>query len=134
MNDGLSVSSLEGLCHLMSVFGHAFNVHRPTRNAMLERLPLEKLHDNKTLAIVLVDVIDGADVWVIQGRGRSRFALKALNGWMIFGKPLGKKFQANVAAETNVLGLIHDPHAAATQLFQNPVMGDGAPNHRKETA
>jgi hypothetical protein len=118
----------------MAVFRHALNVHRPTRNAMLERLPLEKLHDNKTLAIVLVDVIDGADVRVIQGRGRSRFALKSLNGWMILGKLLGKKFQAHVAAETDVLGFVHDPHSAAAQLFQNAVVGDGTPDHEKETA
>src|ERR1700687_297864 len=133
MNDGLCVSSLKGICHLMTEFGHSFNLQRPARNTMLECLSFEKLHDNETLAVVFVNVINGADMRMIQRRSCSRFAAEALNSRMVLGKALGKKFQADVAAETNVLGLIHDPHSASAQLFQNAVMGDGSPGHRKES-
>jgi hypothetical protein len=97
-------------------------------------LPLEKVHDNETLPFVFVDVIDSADVRMVQRRGRSRFALKSLDGRMILGKLLGEKFQAHVAAEAKVLGFVHNPHPAAAQLFQNAVMGDSSPDHEKETA
>jgi hypothetical protein len=53
---------------------------------------------------------------------------------MVLGKLLRKEFQADKATQPNVLGLIDDPHATATQLFHNPVMGDGSPDHEKETA
>jgi hypothetical protein len=53
---------------------------------------------------------------------------------MILGEFLGEKFQAHVAAKTDVLGLIHNSHAAAAQLFHNPIMGNGTPDHGKKTA
>jgi hypothetical protein len=53
---------------------------------------------------------------------------------MVLGKLLGQKFQADKTAQPNVLGLVHNPHAAATQLFQNAVMGDSSPDHEMETA
>jgi len=52
---------------------------------------------------------------------------------MILGKPLRKKFQAESGRDERPR-LIHNPHAAAAQLFQNAVMGDGSPGHEKETA
>jgi len=40
-----------------------------------------------------------------------------------------QKLQGHHAAELRVLGLIDHTHAAATQLFQNAVVGNGLTNH-----
>src|SRR5216684_6661800 len=101
---------------------------------MLQCLPFQKLHHDKTLVFEFVDVVDSANVRVVQRRCRTRLALKTFHRWMVLGKLLGKEFQADKATQPNVLGLIHNPHAAATQLFQNTVMGDGSSDHEKETA
>ena len=37
----------------------------------------------------------------------------------------GQEFQRDEAAKLGVFGLIHHPHAAATQLLEDTVMGNG---------
>jgi hypothetical protein len=36
------------------------------RDAMLQRLAVERLHHNKSLAALFADVVNSADIWVIQ--------------------------------------------------------------------
>src|SRR5262249_62331117 len=43
-------------------------------DAVLQRLAFQKLHGDEGLAILLVDVVTGADVGMVQRRGRLRFA------------------------------------------------------------
>jgi len=40
---------------------------------------------------------------------------------------LGKKFEGDIAMKTCVFSLIHDTHAAATESFEDTVVGDGLP-------
>ena len=52
------------------------HVHRPAREPLLERLAFEQFHrDERRIG---ADVVDRADVRVVERRGGSRFALKAL--------------------------------------------------------
>src|ERR1700683_5769156 len=53
------------------------SVHRTIANAVLERPTVEIFHDDERSAFLLINLMDGADVWVIErGRGLS-FLLKA---------------------------------------------------------
>ena len=54
-----------------------------------QRLSLDQLHDQKRLTLVLVDIVDGADVWMVQGGDGPRFTLEALEGSGILGVGLG---------------------------------------------
>src|SRR5260370_20375120 len=118
----------------MAIFGNALDVQGLAGDAMLEGLAFEKLHDNEILFFVLVDVVNGADVGVIQRRSGARFAVNALVGRMVLGELFRKKLQAHEAPEPQVLGFVDDAHAAAAELFHNTIVGDGAANHRKEGA
>jgi hypothetical protein len=42
----------------------------------------------------------------------------------------GQEFQSHEAVEFNVLGLVHDTHAAAAELLDNAVVRDGLPDER----
>src|SRR5271166_4434729 len=51
---------------------------RESVDAVLQRHPVQILHDQKYLIVVLADLVDGADVGMVQGRRRTRFAAETL--------------------------------------------------------
>ena len=79
-------------------------------------------------AILLADVVNGADVRMIQGRGRFRFAAETLHGCRIAGKIVRQEFHGHEAVKPCVFGFIDHAHATATEFFYNPVVRDGLSN------
>ncbi len=59
---------------------------RPACQLLLERLPLHQLHHDERLAGVLVDVVDRADVGMIERRGGLSFALEPFEGGAVVGQ------------------------------------------------
>ena len=49
-------------------------VERPVRDSMLQRRAVEELHDDERAAGMIADVVNGADVRVIQRGSGARFA------------------------------------------------------------
>jgi hypothetical protein len=49
---------------------------------------------------------------------------------VVFGQFLRQELQGDHASQLDVLGLIHDTHAAATELLQDAVVGDGLADHQ----
>jgi hypothetical protein len=64
---------------------------------------------------------------VIQGRCGASLATEAFKGFSIFRKVVGKEFQDHEATKFAVLGLVHHAHPAATESFNDAVVGDGLP-------
>ncbi len=58
---------------------------RTALEAVLKRLSFEQLHHDKRRAFKFTNIVDGADVGVVQGGSRSRFALEAFEGLRIPG-------------------------------------------------
>jgi hypothetical protein len=54
-------------------------------------LPLEKLHGDEGLALVLANLVNRADVGMVQGRRSTRFALESLQRLAVFGQFLGEE-------------------------------------------
>ena len=79
----------------------------------------------KVCAVFFADVVDGADVGMVESGGGFGFAAKAAEGLGIFGEVVGKKFQSDEAVEARVLSLVDDSHAAAAEHLDDAVMGDG---------
>ena len=98
---------------------------------MLQRLPFQKFHDDEGLAFVFADVVDRADVGVVEGRSGARLALEPLQGLMILCQFLGQELERHEAAELGVLGLVDHAHAPATQLLQNAIVRNGLANHAR---
>src|SRR6266508_6711269 len=96
---------------------------------MLERLPFEQLHNNERPAFLFANVVNGADVRMTEGGGGTGFALETLERLAILGKTFGQKLQGHAAAEPRVFRLVHHPHTAATELLDDPVMGDSIADH-----
>src|SRR6266849_7073210 len=72
--------------------------------------PLEQLHGDERAPITFVDVIDRADVGMIEGKGRTRFPAKTFRGLSIVHDFIGQELQSHQAApsvRTNSLSTVH---------------------------
>ena len=91
---------LERIGDLNREFQHLFERQRPTRNAVLQRFAVEKFHGNEMLAVLLADVMNCADVRMIQcGRGL-RFAAESFERRRVVEHFSRQEFQSNGAMES----------------------------------
>src|SRR5882724_12043346 len=101
---------------------------------MLERLSLQQPHGDEVLAVCFVDLMNRADVGMIE-RGRSKcFALKSLPRSGIVLHIRGKKFQRDMPMQLKVFGFIHHTDPATTELLQDAIVRDGFPDHLTSVA
>ena len=129
MHDALGVRGVERVGDLNRQVEQGIDLNGLGLNAMLEGLPLQKLHHDKGLAFVFADFENGADVRVVERRSRARLALEALERLGVPGQIFGQKFERHKAAERGVFGFVHHSHSAAAQLFQNSIVRYGLPDH-----
>src|ERR1019366_6767111 len=89
---------------------------------MLQRHAIEEFHGNERSTVLLVNVVDGADVGMVQRRGGASFAPEALQRQPVVSQIVGKKLEGDETAETRVLGLVDHTHPPAANLLQNAVV------------
>src|SRR6266513_3737328 len=102
----------------------------PTCNVVLESAAFEHLHHNELLPLMLTDLVYRADVRMIERRGSTRFAQEALERALIFCQFLGQELQGHRSPQNKVFGTVNDSHAAASELFENAVVGHSRAKHR----
>jgi hypothetical protein len=112
VDDPLPVRGVEGVGNLDPDVHDLVDVEARGAHVMLERLALEPLHHDVMLALVLADVVDGADVRVVEGRGGAGLALEPFHRARVLRQLGGKELQRDAAAEAQVLGLVDDAHPA----------------------
>src|SRR5260370_15592279 len=93
---------------------------------MLQRQSVQELHGDERLAILLADVVDRADVGMVERGSGLRFALKAGQGLRVARDLIWQELQCNRAAKASVLCLVDDAHATAAEFFKDGVMRNGA--------
>ena len=94
-----------------------------------ERFALETFHDEKMLSLVLVDVVDGADVGVIQERPGASAAFESRDRDGVLRDGGGKELQRDRSSQSRVFRTVHDSHPAATQLLDDAVVTDRLTDH-----
>ena len=108
-----------------------FERQRFSAEQMLQRLSFQQFHGDEMLAVRFVDLVNRADVRVIERGGGKGFALESFSGRGIILHFRGQKFQRDMAAQLEVFGFVDHTHPAAAELRQNAVMRDGFPDHRR---
>ena len=78
---------------------------------------------------MLANLIDGADVGMIESRGGPRLAAKAFQGLGISGQFVGQEFQRDETPQFGVFSFVDHTHPAAAELFDNAVVRDGLADH-----
>jgi hypothetical protein len=94
---------------------------------------MEILHGDEGMAVLFIDLVNGADVGMVERGGRAGFALEALQGAGIAGGVFGEKFEGDHAAESHVFSLIDDAHASSAQLLQDAIVRDDLVGHPRGT-
>jgi hypothetical protein len=88
------------------------------------RSAIQGLHDNVRAAVLLADVMNGADVRMIQSGGRPGLALETLQGVGVAGEFVRQEFESDETVQAGVFSLVDHAHPAAAEFSDNAVMGD----------
>jgi hypothetical protein len=128
VHDPLGVGRVQRVGNLDSEREQRIQRQRSLGEDVLQRASLEQLHRDEGTAFILVDVVDRADVRVIQGRGRARLAPEPLERVLV-AEGLGQELQGDESAQLQILGPEDDAHAAAAKLLENAVVGNRLAEH-----
>jgi hypothetical protein len=99
-------------------------------NALLQRHAIEELHDHEDAAILLADVVKGADVGMVERRGGTSLAAKAFQRLRVAGNIVGKELKGDEAAQAGVFGLVYYTHATAADFLDDAVVRDHLVDHQ----
>src|SRR5580693_3863337 len=128
------VCRVECVCNLDSERENHLGFHRTPRNAVLQRQSVKKLHGDERFAVVFINLVDGADVWMIQSRGSLRLTLKTGECLRVFGYLVGQELEGNKPAELHIFGFINHTHPSAAKLLNDAVVRDSLTDQRETTS
>ena len=124
------MSGVEGFGDFNAERQQCFNVQRPSGNAIFQRGAFQKFHGDKGLALFLANVVNGADVGMVQGRRRLRLPLETRQRLCVFGYIVGQKFQRHEAVQPGVFSFIDNAHATAAKFLSDAVVRNGLSDAR----
>ena len=129
MDGAVVVGFLEPLGHLDAKVNQSVDVERALPDQRRQLAAFEIGHGDEGLPVDLVDLIDGANVGVIQRRRRAGLAKESGLGVRRAERLGGKEFERNKPLQAQILGFIDNPHPAFPEFFEDFVMGYGLPDH-----
>ena len=129
MNNSLGMRRVHGIGNLYRQRKQQLDFERPPGDLVLQRRAFQIFHGDEGFSILLADVVNGADVRMVQGGSSLRFALETAQRQRIASHFIGKKFESDEAVQPGILGLIDHPHAAAAKLLDDAVVRDSLPDH-----
>ena len=130
VQDAARVRGVERVGNLHGQPQQQADLERASVDLARQRAALEQLHRDERAALVLVHLVDGADVGMVQRRGRARLAQEALGRLRIVRAVLRQELQRHAAGQLDVLGQIHDAHAAGAERVEDAIVRDGLADHR----
>src|SRR5215831_2069645 len=91
---------------------------------MFEGLSAKELHHDERVTFLLIDVVNRADVWMVQGGRGLCLSLKSVEGAGTDADFFRQELQSDRSRKLRVFGLIDHTHPAAAQFLQDLVMGN----------
>jgi hypothetical protein len=122
VDDPLGVCGVQRIGNLDGERQDQSGFQRTPRDALLQRHPVQKLHGDEGLTILLPDLVDGADVGMVQCGSSLGFPLEASQRLGVFGYFLGQKLQRDRSVKGYVLSLVDNTHPAAPELLDDAVV------------
>src|SRR6266852_1170930 len=109
---------VESLGNLDAQIEHRFDLQRLASDPVPERLSLQQFHGDEGSPVGLVNLVDRADVRVVQGGRSLGLPLKTAESLCVVGEFVGKELQGDVTTELQVFGLVDHAHAPTADLAQ----------------
>ena len=106
-----------------------FQLERATGDAVLQSHAFEIFHGDERHAVFLADVVNGADVGMVQSRRGLRFALETGESLGIAGHFIGEKLEGDETVQVGVFRLVDDTHPAAAEFLEDAVVRDALADH-----
>jgi len=131
VDDAAGVRGVETVGDLDAEIEHAVERQRSARDLLLQRVAVEQLHHDELLALVLADVVNRADVRVVERRGHARLASEPIERLRVGGEIRGQELQRDLAAQADVFGAVHHAHAARAEPLQDLVVTDQGTKHSR---
>ena len=132
MDDAFGMGGIERVGDLRAEIEQRLEFHRLAVDPLLQRLAFQQLHGDEVASAVLPDLVDSADIRVVQSGGGARFALKTVEREGIFFRLRRQELERYVAAQVDVLGFVDNAHPSAAQLREDAVVRDGLADHGHE--
>jgi hypothetical protein len=129
MNDALAMGGVERIGNLDRKRQQGFQIEGTAGDAVLQSGAVEKLHHDERLAVLLTDLVNGADVGMVECGSGPGLAAETFQGLRIVGDVVRKELESDEASELGVFGLVNQAHAAAAQLLQDAVVGNSLADH-----
>jgi hypothetical protein len=130
VDDPLAVGGLQRIRHLRSQLQQPLHLQRLAADPVLQGLAFHQLHHEEGVPLVLSDLVDHADVGMVEGRSGPCLTLETLEGVSAAGELLGQELHRHVAVEAHVLGFVYHTHPAPAEPPENSVMGQRLADHR----
>ncbi len=115
MNHSATVGLVEAIADFCTNLQYLVTGKGASPQAVSEGFALQKLHDQKIDAVVLADVVKGADVGIVQRRDGLRLALEALPGFRVVRKVSWQDFDRYRAVQASIAGAINLSHSASAE-------------------
>ena len=115
MNDALGMRRFHRIRQLNSDIENFRRAKRSAVDSFLERLAVEVFHHDKRPSFVLADIVNRADLWMIQGGRCSRLDPKSLERLGILRILRRQELHGHRPAQPDVFGLVDDAHAAGAR-------------------
>jgi hypothetical protein len=98
--------------------------------SVLQRRALQILHGDERSSVLLADVVDRTDVWMVERRCGPGFALKAAQGLGIARQIVGDELERHGTVKPRVFGFVHHAHPAAAELLDDAVVRERLTDQR----
>ena len=105
-------------------------LHSSAHQTLTQRFAFDQFTGDVVNRVILADLVNRQDIWMIQPDYRVRFLLKPLQPLSVPGKTHRQEFERGLAARRNVSGQIDFTHPAGADRFRNFVVADRPADER----
>ncbi len=128
MHDPFRVRCVQSVRYFDPDLEQPIHFHRLARDQVLQRRAVEILHHDERMPVLLADLMNRANVRVVQSGSGARLAAKAFEGLRVAHNIIWQELQRYEAAKLSILGLIDNAHPSAAKFLNNAVVRNRAAN------
>ena len=131
VDDALRMGGIESVGDFDGIGEELIEFEGAAGDDVLERGAIEKFHGDEGFAGVFADVVDGADVGMVQRGGGAGFAFEAFQRLGVVGDVFREEFEGDEAAQAGIFGFVDYAHATAAEFFDDAIVRNGLAGQRR---